>query len=127
MQHLHLRLLTWSHLPFRSFSPLFWVVTYVGQAIAHIVAKLDEKDQNFNLTQPHPLPYDRWLGALKECGYDLELLPYPEWRKRYLEQKPPTLASVSPIFTGSTLAISMTSHCHLNPPPDLYSILTRAR
>lgn len=88
------------------FLMLSFTVTYVGQAIAHIVAKLDEKDQNFNLTQPHPLPYDRWVGALKECGYELELLPYPEWRKRYLEQKPPTLAPVSPIFTGTTSELS---------------------
>merc|ERR1712096_575477 len=59
-------------------------VDYVGASVAVGALRKDSLNRDYNVVNPEPVPYYTIYERIKSFGFDLEQLPYNEWRERLL-------------------------------------------
>jgi hypothetical protein len=76
-------------------------VDYVSRALVHLSRQPSSYGQIFHFANPNPAElHDVWEW-IREYGYELEVLPYPEWRQHAIAIDPSNaLWSVLPILLG---------------------------
>jgi amino acid adenylation domain-containing protein/thioester reductase-like protein len=73
-------------------------VDFVSRAIVYLSGQ-DAAGQVFHVVSPHKLKLRQLTGMLQKLGYDLSLLPYPEWQAKLIEAGTRnTLYAMLPLF-----------------------------
>ncbi|MCC5661301.1 amino acid adenylation domain-containing protein [Nostoc sp. XA010] len=60
-------------------------VDYVSKAIVHISKQKELLSKAFHLFNPHPMQLNQLIEWMKSFGYQLQQMPYPQWRAQLLE------------------------------------------
>lgn len=79
-------------------------VDFVAAAILAIADEPETVGGVFHLANPDPPPADEVFHWLREMGYDLETLPYPEWLAALREAQPREEDPVGGVLRGSAPA-----------------------
>jgi thioester reductase-like protein/amino acid adenylation domain-containing protein len=64
-------------------------VDYVSRAVIHLSQQPQSLGKIFHMVNPHPAHLREVMDWVRELGYSLKTIPYPEWRDQLLNQVTP--------------------------------------
>ncbi len=65
--------------PLRDYPLAVATVDYVAAALVRLSLRPDAVGRSFHLIQPRPLPWNQLFALIRQCGYEVESVPYGRW------------------------------------------------